>query len=138
MANKERVVVYLRKEIKQKLDANILNFEKSTLSNQVNELLEFAFEKKLDIKDESILNSISREIVNKINKNTSDLIEKLIEHINYQSEIIQAYMKSIKLYNVANNKQNEINNDLIQEKKSQFIEDTFKKDIELINKKHFK
>lgn len=137
MANKERVVIYLRKEIKQKLDANILNFEKSTLSNQVNELLDFAFEKKLDSKDENILNSISKEIVNKTNKNTSDLIEKLIDHINYQSEIIQAYIKSVKLYDVANNKE-DINNDLIQERKSPFVEDTFKKDIELINKKHNK
>ena len=133
--NKERVVIYLRKDLKRKLDDNVLKFEKKTLSHQVNELLDYAFNNKLQDRDEDVLNALATKIINVLSKANTDTINDFKKEQQKQFDIVQALLKSIKMYSVANNNVSDVDDSILQVKKSAYIENDFRETIEKIQKK---
>lgn len=138
-SKKIRVCIYLNKETFNKLET--LEYPGKTRSYKINDLLNSAIEKSAENNDESIYNQFVKIIVasicKKLDENQSIISERIGQQINemeFQANLLQALLKSIKQYSIANNRCSDISEATIRKQASDYVENNLKKDIDKIKK----
>lgn len=137
-SNKTRIVVYLRNDLLNKINNENLGLDGNTTTAKINQLIDLGIESILDKHEVNTIDAVANKIINYNNKIISDYKDDLINVINYQSELIQALIKSTKSYTMANISNSNINREDLLNNRIDYIDNKLKEDIDLISKKYKK
>ena len=135
-SNKTRIVVYLRNDLVNKINNENLGLDGNTTTAKINQLIDLGIESILDKYEVNTIDAVANKIINYNNKIISDYKDDLINVINYQSELIQALIKSTKSYAMANISNSNINREDLLNNIIEYIDNKLKDDIDLISKKY--
>lgn len=133
--NTKRTSISINDETLEMINKLSPQLAKTSLNYKVNYFLNKGIESYLQNSD--LVNDLAQLIINKIDNaimiNTQD-IDVILEEIHRS----KALLLSVKRYCVANNVKDLIDEQIIKNKASEFIENKFKEDIKLLNQKNKK
>lgn len=133
--NTKRTSISINDETLEMINKLSPQLAKTSLNYKVNYFLNKGIESYLQNSD--LVNDLAQLIINKIDNaimiNTQD-IDVILEEIHRS----KALLLSVKRYCVANNVNDLIDEQIIKNKASEFIENKFKEDIKLLNQKNKK
>lgn len=133
--NIKRTSISINNETLEMINKLSPQLAKTSLNYKVNYFLNKGIESYLQNSD--LVNDLARLIINKIDNvimNNTQNIDVILEEILRS----KALLLSVKRYCVANNVNDLIDEEIIKNKASDFIENKFKEDIKLLNQKNKK
>lgn len=133
--NIKRTSISINDETLEMIDKLSPQLAKTSLNYKVNYFLNKGIESYLQNSD--LVNDLAQLIINKIDNvimNNTQNIDVILEEILRS----KALLLSVKRYCVANNVNDLIDEEIIKNKASDFIENKFKEDIKLLNQKNKK